>query len=203
MGISFIDRQHAGKPSLPSVSDRGARHDLDGSGSIETDEMEAMLTGYMSLATEAMLIEMGHLAIPISDGSYRDRHHRVNDYSTRFIGQPQSYIAMHINADSPAGDYGAVFFHPGSSQGKMLASYIADALRDTCDELDRVLALPATPSDWPGPYATIKGVGRPIAICFEPCFINQPLHAPLLEMQGLRRMGAALAEGINIWCKTS
>lgn len=197
--VAFLDRQHAGKPSVAKVGDRGARHDLDGSGSIDTDEMEAMLTGYMGLAAEGRLLELGHHAIPLSDGWYADRHGRVNAMSSRFPGWLRAYVALHLNSAAVPPTYGAVFYWPGSSQGRLLATCIADQLRERCPELPRVIVDAADPDRWPGPHATIKGVGRPVAICYEPAPLNLPAAAPLFEMQGLRRMGECLATGLHHW----
>ena len=87
--------------------------------------------------------------------------------------------------------------------GKALAEHIADSIRGLdLPGVKRVLAKPASPDDWTkNAFATIAGiyVGRPCALCFEPCFVDSASHLPLLEPKGLERVGIALAHGINNW----
>jgi len=94
--IVFIDRQHAGKPDKPE--DRGATvmpAPAFGMG------REAIYTGYLSLMIEERLLENGVKVIPITDGKYSDRHKRVNEYSRRFQGEKQVYLALHLNCGGP------------------------------------------------------------------------------------------------------
>ena len=103
--VVYLDRQHSGKPARPR--DRGASADLDGDGKIARDEQEAAMTARYLLACELALLEMGHVVIPISDGSYNERHARVNRYAGTFkAGRPQVYLAAHLN--SGGGDYGLI-----------------------------------------------------------------------------------------------
>ena len=94
--VVYLDRQHSGKPGRPN--DRGAAVDLDGDGKIQRGEQEAALTARYLLACELALLEMGHTVIPISDGTYNERHRRVNRYAGTFkAGRPQFYLAGHLN----------------------------------------------------------------------------------------------------------
>ena len=54
--IVFIDRQHAGKPN--KMADRGAAVDIDGDA---TPELEAIITGHLSIELENLLIVTGKL----------------------------------------------------------------------------------------------------------------------------------------------
>lgn len=194
IGTVYLSRDHSGKPGRRSV-DRGASADLDGDGTIAQDEREANLTPRYLLAAEEALLAMGHRVIPVSDGWYPDRHKRVNGYAAAVDG-PQVYVAAHLNAG--LGTYGSVFFDYRSTTGEALADAIGKALHLVAPELSAVRSIPANPEDWTAnAYSTIRGVGRPVAVCYEPCFIDNPEHAELLNGEGLRAVGLALANGIN------
>ena len=127
----YLDRQHSGKPARPL--DTGASYDLDGDGVIGTHEQEALLTPRYLLAAELALREMGHTLIPISDGTYGNRHRRVNAYAGTFpTSTPQIFVAAHLNAGwagNPGSAYGAIFYDSKSRSGPELASRVARQLR--------------------------------------------------------------------------
>jgi N-acetylmuramoyl-L-alanine amidase len=199
--VVYLDRQHSGKPGR-KAKDRGAGADLDGDGSIGIEEREAMLTARYGLACETALLEMGHTVIPISDGWYSDRHRRVNEYAGTFPrGTPQVMVAMHLNAGG--GDYGAVFFDHRSRTGPELAARIAKQVRMVAPEVNGVKTIAAKPDDWTrAAFGTIGGIMQPVALCFEPCFMDNPAHADLLTREGLASIGRALAAGIDAWATT-
>ena len=85
--IVFIDRQHAGKPDR--LNDRGAIVDVDGD---NVPDMEAILTARIAIQLEQYLMLHGHMVMPISDGTYKQRHERVNEYAT--IG-PKTHITQY------------------------------------------------------------------------------------------------------------
>lgn len=198
--VVYLDRQHSGKPGR-KAEDRGAAADLDGDGSISVDEREAMLTARYGLAAEAALIEAGHIVVPIADGWYSDRHRRVNQYAGTFPKEyPQVYVSLHLNAGG--GDYGAVFYDHRSRSGPELSARIAKQLRMVAPELNGVKCIPAKPGDWTKhAWATIQ-VQQPVAICYEPAFIDCPEHSELLTKEGLSCIGRALAAGIDAWATT-
>lgn len=199
MALIFLDRQHAGKPGR-RASDRGATFDADGDGQIDIWESEAMMTPKYLLAAEERLIELGHNVMCISDGWYSARHERCNMYQQGMRG-PFVYVAAHLNAGSQnRADYGAVFYDYRSNTGPELSMYVAVRLKNACPELDGgVKLIPADPDNWTkNAYNTIAGVAA-TAICFEPCFVDYDGHKPLLTDEGMRRIGTALAEGINDW----
>ena len=197
MALIFLDRQHAGKPGR-KVGDRGAQADLDGDGKIEVHEREAMLTPSYLLHAETRLLELGHDVITLSDGWYSERHNRVNRYSDAYSGA-KVYIAAHLNAGG--GDYGALFYDHRSSNGPKLAQKIALLMKHSFPELGGgVKIIPAKPNDWTrNALNTIGNVGSPVAICFEPCFIDTDSHQILLTKEGLARLGKVLADGIHAW----
>lgn len=198
--VVYLDRQHSGKPGKPA--DRGAAVDLDGDGKIQRDEQEAALTARYLLACELALLEMGHVVIPIADGSYNDRHARVNQYAGSFkTGRPQLYLAGHLNAGG--GDYGMIGTDYRSRSGPELASRIARQLRQVAPELNGVKCIEARPDNWTrNMYATISGVMQPIGLCLEPCFMDQPSHADLLTAAGLSTIGRAIAAGVDAFVNT-
>lgn len=204
--VVYLDRQHSGKPGRRS-RDTGASADLDGDGEISIDEQEAMLTPRYLWAAELALRELGHTVICISDGSYADRHRRVNGYAGTFPASvPQIYIAAHLNAGwggRSGNGYGAIFYDSKSRSGPELASRVGRQLRMVAPELNGVKCIAAEPSGWTSnAWATIQ-VQQPIALCFEPAFLDCPSHrGGLLTPEGLAAIGRALAAGIDAWATT-
>ena len=194
--IVYIDRQHSGQ--VHKIDSRGAGVDLDGNGTKEAQEMEAHWTGYLSLMLESNLIDMGYKVIPISDGTYSQRHDRVNEYSQKF-DCPQVYLAMHLNAGG--GNYGAMFYDHRSEMGVGLARHICDSLADAVDEIPQFKHIEAHPDNWTkNAYHTIKGIGKPVAICSEPIFMDT--HKHLISLQGFAKIALGMAVGIREWSKT-
>ena len=191
--IVFIDRQHAGKPS--KIDDRGAAVDINGDGDIASDEREAHWTGFISLVLEQRLLQMGHKVIPISDGSYRSRHARVNEYAGRY-DEPMVYLAMHLNAGG--GHYGSFFYDARSSSGHQLAEDLCDGMRSSIKTIRTFKSIECKSSDWTkNAFNTIKGVGRPVAICCEPIFIDT--HMDLLNAFGASQIALGIAQGLSKW----
>lgn len=199
MAVIYLDRQHSGKPGR-KARDRGAIADLDGDGKREVDEAEAMLTPRYLLACESRLIEYGYTVVPISDGWYSARHDRVNEYARGYSASTQQvYIAAHLNAGG--GHYGLILYDYRSRSGPELAKHIAKHLEQVAPEVAPVLLKEAKPEGWTRhAYATISGVAAPVALCFEPAFIDSDKHRELLASGvGLASIGYALAEGIHRW----
>ena len=194
--LVFLDRQHVGKPSRRS--DMGAGVDLDGDGVIETWEQESTWTAKYLLAAELRLRDLGHEVIPLSDGAYNQRHDRSNRYKQH--DEPAVYVAAHINAGG--GHYGSVFYDFRSRFGGDLAEKICERLRARCPELQQdARAIECSPDNWTkNAWYTIRGT-RSIAVCFEPCFLDSPAHKGLFSGSGMDRIGWALAEGIDKFCK--
>ena len=205
MPTVYLDRQHAGKPGR-RVRDRGAAADLDGDGLVEVHEREAMLTPVYLLAAETRLIEYGFDVYTLADGSYRDRHERVNEYDRDERGA-SCYVAAHLNAgwrNRPGDAYGAIFYDYRSTSGRSLAKRIAAELRLVAPELSDVKVRPASPNDWTrNAFYTIANV-NPVAVCYEPAFMDCETHAAILgTAEGLEAIGRALADGVNRWAAES
>jgi len=179
----FLDRQHLGKPNR--WNDEGAKND---------EMTETYLTSQYIFHAENHLRMHDIDVCVLSDGWYSDRHARVNEYCR--TGVKSVYVACHINA-GVNGTYGASFYDYRSSGGKILSECINRHLDLHCSELSSVKAIPAQPDDWTAhAFNTIKNVGQPTAVCFEPFFIDAPSHALLKQPSGIHRVGIALAEGI-------
>jgi hypothetical protein len=159
------------------------------------------LTSRYLLAAEEVLVDQGVPVIPMSDGSYADRHARARSYKAGV------YIAGHLNAgplDARGADYGAIFYDARSSSGKRLAKIMAQALLEQCPELSDVRAVSCRddrgePDAWLWrPWSTIEGVyrGTPVGVCYEPAFVTCRKHRTLFTGSGLRRIGLALALGV-------
>jgi N-acetylmuramoyl-L-alanine amidase len=177
----FLDRQHLGKPGR--WNDEGAKN---------AEVTETYLTSQYIFAAECHLMMKNIDVCVLTDGWYTERHARVNEYAEGKC----VYIACHVNAGG--GSYGASFYDYRSSAGSSLAQNVNVALANACPELESVKRIECRPDDWTkNAYYTIKNVGRPVALCFEPLFIDCDAHAPLTTPEGIRRVGIALAEGIE------
>ena len=186
--IAYLSRDHAGKQW--NLDDRGASF---------AGNVEAMLTPIYMLAMERRLLALGHDVMWLCDGSYSERHARCVQYAKTDTAS-SVYLACHLNAG--AGDYGAAFYDGRSSMGLAAATQVVLALDEACPELGRVRVVKSKSTDWTNhAYNTISGVyvGRPCALCLEPCFIDAPDHADLLTTRGLDRMGTAIADGLHAW----
>jgi N-acetylmuramoyl-L-alanine amidase len=201
--LVILDRQHAGKRSS-KTHDLGAWGDLNHDGIPGIEEMEAILTAQYILAAEIRLRELRPDVdvLVMSDGDYEARHQRANGYACMY--QDTVYVACHLNAGG--GAYGTILHDHRSRprSGPALCGAIAHRLHGACPELAAVHARPASPSnEWARAFATIGGLALPVGVCFEPAFIDHPLHQQtLLTPSGLKRVGSALADGIVAWLET-
>lgn len=121
---------------------------------------------------------------------------------TAATGQgPAVYVAGHVNAGG--GTYGLVGHDHRSKRGAGIARTVAAALGRACPELSRVRveALSDGSPISPRGYNCIDGIySGPLnlsAILLEPGFIDAANHASLWTVQGLVRLGIALADGIH------
>ncbi len=186
----FLDRQHLGKPNR--WNDEGAA---------KAGMTETYLTSQYIFHAENHLRFKGFDVCVLSDGWYKDRHRRVNDYCANVNGKCV-YVACHINAGG--GSYAASFYDHRSASGKSLAHSINVRLLNACPELQTAKAIESKPDDWTkNAYYTIKGIGKPVSICFEPLFIDCLAHEPLTLPDGIKRVGIALAEGIQYYLENN
>lgn len=190
--IVFIDRQHAGKPN--KLADRGAAVDIDGD---TTPDREAIITGQISIELEKILMLLGVDVMPISDGTYNERHARVNEYAAMYPNRKTVYLAMHLNAGG--GDYAAFFYHHASTQGHELAKQLCLEMR-AAGFVKNAKPIECKPNNWTkNAFYTIRGVGRPVAICCEPLFMDQPEHAKHLTNEGIQGLAMCMANAIVKW----
>ena len=198
-----LDRQHVGKPGK-RINDLGAWGDLDGDGEASIIESEGIWTGLYLWHAELALREMGHSVYPMSHGRYIDRHKAANKAGC------DVYVAAHLNSltggtrSGQTANYGAVFFDHRSSRSNGPA--LADAIGAELGKLpaigSRVRIWPAQSGDWTSrAYSTIRGVSRPVAICYEPAFLDYDKHqrAFFTSAESVAPLGLALARGIHAW----
>ena len=199
-----LDRQHVGKPGR-HIDDLGAWGDLDNSGdNSDVLENEAIWTGLYLFYCEIELRRMGHSVYPMSHGRYSERHKAANKAGC------DAYIAAHLNSltggtrSGQTANYGAVFYDGRSSteNGPALAEAIGAQLVELPALRSRVRIWPAKPTDWTSrAYSTIRGVGRPVAICYEPAFMDYGPHqqAFFQSAESVAVLGQALARGVHAW----
>ena len=184
----YIDVQHMGDPIK-----KGRMGAAFGD---KISETEAFFTSLYAFWMGMRLRELGHEVINMSDGTYPSRHERVNEYDQRNVGGPKSiYIAAHLNAGG--GSYSAMFYHHQSTHGVALAKAMNAKIKERTD-ISSVKAIPSCSEDWTkNAFYCIKNVGRPIAICAEPLFLDNPSHQKLLNIDGMYAIGFAMADGIH------
>tara|TARA_Y100001938_G_C8048400_1_gene410238 strand:- start:176 stop:790 length:615 start_codon:yes stop_codon:yes gene_type:complete len=191
-----LDRQHVGQIGR-YITSVGAHKDIDGDGKKQIHEAEAIWTARYSLSTEIYLRELGHYVIPLSDGTYKERAQRFNEYHAK-MGGIAIYLALHANAGG--GSYGCWFYHHASKKGPELANSIADAMLEIVPEISHQRVKPARPDDWTrNALYTIKHVGAPIAICCEPFFMDNADHKKIINKRGMNDIGLAIAKGLDRW----
>jgi hypothetical protein len=191
--LVILDRGHAGKPANPA--DRGAA-------SQHGDRVfrEAMLTPLYLLALEEVLIAGGCEVLPVSSGAYTERQ------SWACGVRADLYLTAHL--DAGGGRHGSVLYDRRSTAGHRLAQLVAAALDQGCPELAAVHAVacwddrrdqpaPDPPWRWRA-WSCIEGVyqGTPVGLVLEPAFVDQPMHLPLLQPEGLHRIGVAIGRGV-------
>jgi len=193
MALIGLDRQHTGKP--------GKWRDL-GAACPRLSSHEAFMTAEYLLSAERWLRRLGHDVVPLSDGTYKERHARFNAYADRYMG-PSCYIAAHLNAGG--GDYGAAFYDSRSSLGERLAVRLQTQFHDDLPDIGKFKIIKARPGDWTGnAFNTISGVwsGPACGICFEPVFLDNSWHISLLKKDALSSIGRALAHAVDAWAES-
>jgi len=188
--LVFLDRQHLGNPS--NWASKGAQNG---------DDVEAYLTSRYIHYAEWRLRQLGFDVCVISDGTYPDRHDRVNEYAQN---TQSVYVACHINAGG--GGYCSVFYDHRSIKGQILSQCINSQMSrwiEVFTDPSTTKSIACKPDDWTkNAYYCIKGVGKPVAICFEPFFIDTPAHKSLCTEEGLQLVGLSLANGIKKYFDT-
>lgn len=194
--LVLLSHGHSGRPDVPRGV--GAAHD----GRCELD----LIRDYAQ-ACEQALRGHGVACWPVADGTLVERQRRAVDYGKAWLeDHPKGlvlYVACHVNASPESarspGDYGAVFHDARSSLGATIAGHVKASL-ERLPELKRGIQRETPGQSWGGAHATIRGIysgpARMAAICYEPFFLDQPKHWPLMTQGGLREIGAALARGL-------
>jgi N-acetylmuramoyl-L-alanine amidase len=186
--LVILDRQHCGQQnrwkSCGAVSPEGIQ--------------EIWLTDKYIHHCEWRLRSLGIDVVVISDGRYSERHERANIYAQT---DPNTvFIACHINAGG--GDYSAAFYDHRSSKGESLARCINDRLNARVEQFQnprKTREVKAEPDNWTkNALYCIKGVA-PVAICWEPFFIDCDNHKSLMTEEGLQVLGQCLADGIKTY----
>jgi len=187
--LIYIDIQHIGKPHNPD--------DMGASKGDDVFDTEAYWTSVYAFHMEMHLRNMGYPVMRLCDGRYSDRHERVNRYEAAYPSStPSVYLSCHINAG--AGSYGAMFYDHRSSLGPDLARCIAGEF--DLPGISAVKTIQAMPGDWTrNAYNTIKDVRRPVSICLEPFFIDNPAHQRYMDVDKIYLVGEAIANGIHSW----
>ena len=187
MSLVILDRQHVGKPDR--FNDLGASY-IDEQGE---QQFEAIETAKYIHEIELECRRQGYDVIVLSDGSYSDRHARVNEYASKYEGQ-SIYIACHINAGG-RGEYGVAFFDFRSSAGQRLSRHIATE----CSAMEiEWSVIECRPNNWTkNAFHTIKGVA-PVAVCLEPYFIDNPRHRRIMMSDdGRKRFAVQFVTALN------
>ena len=191
MGLVIFDRQHVGNPK--KIKSVGAVNDKNNDGKVEPDEMEGILTARYIMECEIELRKRGHDVIVISDGTYPDRHARVNEYKSLYPSNDVIYFACHINAGR--GDYCSFFWDYRSSSGLKLARLLSNEFK-TFEPLKRKV-ISCQLSDWTkNAFYTIRNVS-PVAICLEPYFIDHPEHDIYKTTIGCQNIGYWIANAVE------
>ena len=192
LGLVILDRQHGG--NIRYIEGRGAYHE----GVYETD-ITMFYVAWAAMSLQAW----GYDVIVMSDGLYSDRHKRAREYAAqyklKYPGRGYVYVACHINALTPGHSrtHGLMLHDSRSWRGARLAKHVADAMDADCPTLSKVLVRPCSPSEYRNGFYTISGVyaGLPVGLCFEPFFLDQPVHYDLQTPEGAEMVGKALAKG--------
>lgn len=132
-------------------------------------------------------------SVVLSYGPYYQRQAYANSIAEKYPEEQFLYLACHVNASDPPGDY-ALLLHDGrSKKGKASAEKLGVFLKA------RVLA--TSTKDWTkNAHETVDGIydgpNNICGVCFEPFFINHPSSAERRTEQGLKTLGTSLATAI-------
>lgn len=194
MPLAILDIQHAGRPSRPG--DLGA----SGPAGREVD----LVRVYVDRA-RSCLEQLGVDVWVLTEGEYAERHQFACGLVRAQQPDRAAYVACHLNAGG--GDYGLVIRDSRSTGGRWLAEVLAHRLEaELVPPLSRVRASwtsAEADSPFPRAWGCIRGIyqGPPqlAGVLAEPAFLDRAAHQALLDADGLRQIGEALAIGIHDW----
>jgi len=154
----------------------------------EVDLVEA----YVSKA-RSVLRAQGVSSVVLSYGPYYQRQAYANSIALKYPEERFLYLACHVNASDPPGDYALLLHDRRSKKGKTLAEAVGAFFQA------KVLA--TTTEDWTkNAHETIDGIysgpNNIAGLCFEPFFINHPSSAEKCTEAGLQALGNQLATAI-------
>lgn len=132
-------------------------------------------------------------SVVLSYGPYHQRQAYANSIAEKYPEEQFLYIACHVNAADPPGDYALILHDGRSKKGKAAAEKLGVSFKA------RVLGTSTT--DWTrNAHETIDGIydgpNNICGLCFEPFFINHPSSAEKRTEAGLQALGNQLAETI-------
>ncbi len=181
----ILDRGH-GQKAEGAAFDPGVTH-----GRLREVDLSA---AYIDEA-RARLVAAGHTVDLLDRGTYDARHAEAIALAAKAPTEQALYVQCHVNAGG--GRYGMVEYDARSAKGRRAALSLADALDDLPEvSRTRVLALHPSERGW----SCIDDIHASPSLCaalYEPFFIDASSHAALRTPEGLRRIGAALAEGVQ------
>lgn len=185
MARIVLVRPHHGGGRPPAVGN-GAREDL-------------FSRDYTRFAEDACLVA-GHEVRIVSGVE------RVEAWRVAKKWRADLYIECHANSGRATQKeaYGLLGYdyRSAASNGARLAGRILvelnAALKVHAPGSTRVVAVACEPTRWTrGMFATIRGCGSAIGLCYEPIFLDAPEHAKLVREP--EHVGLALARGICIF----
>jgi N-acetylmuramoyl-L-alanine amidase len=197
--LIILDRQHVGQPIKRYSGSIGAGADIDGDGKKEVWEAEATWTSrYLFYMEQRLRLDDRYHIIPVSDGTYSQRHKRVNGYQDSLNYPNNVYIACHANAGG--GNYGLWLYDSRSTTGQLLAKCIAEEVQKEFPGV-RQITRAASKDSWSNAYYCIKGV-KAVAICAEPWFLDNQDHiSQYMNIKGMEKLGQAMVKGVEKWLK--
>jgi len=192
MGIVYLDVGHRGDHS-PNL------------GGVAAGYTEGRLNLIYAAVAQWRLIELGHeVFMPVATSSYEQRAAQAIELAKQNPAAKVANIQCHINNSGGSGpnDYSLQCFHYLRPNDRLLGEAIATEF--LYSPIRRALNRMATLGEWPGPHYCLRGFDKApdnlSAIITEPCFIcNEHHRAQMLNTEGLRRIGLALADGIDHW----
>ena len=148
-------------------------------------------------AAEDALLSAGHRVLVVSGVE------RAEAFKVSKLKRADLYIECHANSGraSQPDAYGLLGYdyRSAASNGARLAGCILvelnAVLKAHAPGSTRVVAAATEPTNWTrNMFATIRGCGTAVGLCYEPVFLDALEHAPLVREP--KHVGLALARGI-------
>lgn len=152
------------------------------------------------LAAQRRLIGLGHRCVLLTYASYNDR--------TAWFHENLGDVLVHCHLNGGKGNYGSVYHDRRSTLGRRLAESIrtqGQRLVELTDFRSFQAYDDRTPDvKKPWLYRSYSCISsafplRPVAVLYEPFFLDQPDHQGLLTPEGALRVGEVLADGVSAY----